>query len=258
MKRYAIGLEYDGTGFKGWQRQENVPTVQACLEKALSKVASTPILTFCAGRTDAGVHATGQIVHFDIPATLIREDKAWIMGTNQFLPKGIRVLWAKEVPLYFDARHSALAREYCYKILNHRIRPSIYRDYLTWVHRPLDEIVMHAAAQVLVGTHDFSSFRGAECEAKTPIRTLNFIKVERVQEQIWITVQANAFLYHMVRNIAGVLIKLGSGMAPKDPIIWIQEILSAKDRRAASVTAKPNGLYLEKVCYSAEFLLPKN
>jgi tRNA pseudouridine38-40 synthase len=258
MKRYAIGLEYDGTAFKGWQRQNGQLTVQGCLEKALSKVACFPILAFCAGRTDAGVHATGQIVHFDVPIDLMRTSKAWIMGTNQYLPKGIRVLWVKSVPNHFDARHSAFAREYCYKIFNHRIRPSIFRDYLTWVYRPLDETIMHEAAQVLVGTHDFTSFRSSECEAKTPVRTLNFIRVERKQEEVIVTVQANAFLHHMVRNIAGVLIKLGVGKAPMDPICWVNDILLAKDRRAAGETAKPNGLYLKKVCYPTEFGLPHN
>lgn len=253
-KRYALGLEYDGKGFRGWQRQEEgVPTVQASLEKALNKVACMPILTFCAGRTDAGVHAIEQVVHFDTPIELSRSDKAWIMGVNQYLPKGIRVHWVKAMPDYFDARRSALAREYSYKIFNHRIRPSLYRDYLTWVYRPLDEEIMHQAAQVLVGTHDFTSFRASECQALSPIRTLNLIHVKRIQEQVIITVQANAFLHHMVRNIAGVLIKIGAGMTPIDPIHWLESILAAKDRRAAAATEKPNGLYLTKVIYPKEF-----
>ncbi len=255
-QRYALGIEYDGRGFKGWQRQEGVQTVQACLENALSKVACTPIITFCAGRTDAGVHATGQVVHFDTALDLIRDPKAWIMGTNQYLPKGIRVLWVKKMPSHFDARRSAFAREYSYKIINHRIRPSLYRDYLTWVFRPLDEKIMHEAAQVLVGTHDFTSFRASECQAITPIRTLNFIRVERQQEQVIITVQANAFLHHMVRNIAGVLIKVGTGLAPTEPVNWVNQILAAKDRRAAGATEKPNGLYLTQVYYPEEFDLP--
>jgi tRNA pseudouridine38-40 synthase len=254
-QRYAIGLEYDGKGFRGWQKQEGVPTVQACLEKALTKVACTPIVTYCAGRTDAGVHATGQVVHFDTPIDLIRDSKAWIMGTNQYLPKGIRVLWVKKMPAEFDARRSAIARQYAYKIINHPIRPSLFRDYLTWVYRPLDEKIMHEAAQVLVGTHDFTSFRASECQAHTPIKNLHFIRVERVQEQVIITVQANAFLHHMVRNIAGVLIKVGTGFAPKDPVSWVTEVLEAKDRRAASATEKPNGLYLTHVFYPDKFEL---
>ncbi len=255
-QRYAIALEYDGKGFRGWQKQEGVPTIQAALEQALSKVAYTPILAFCAGRTDAGVHATHQIVHFDTPIDLIREPKAWIMGTNQYLPKGIRVLGVTKMPSHFDARRSAVARQYVYKILNHRIRPSLYRDYLTWVCRPLNEAIMHEAAQALVGTHDFTSFRASECQAISPVRTLNFIRVERQQEQVIISLEANAFLHHMVRNIAGVLINLGTGKAniPAERAYqWVADILAAKDRRAACATEKPNGLYLTKVCYPAEF-----
>lgn len=257
-QRYALGIEYDGKGFKGWQKQEGgVPTVQGFLEKALSKVAYTPIITQCAGRTDTGVHATDQVVHFDTAIDLIRDPKAWIMGTNQYLPKGIRVLWVKKVPEHFNARVSAVAREYSYKIFNHPIRPSLFRDYFTWVYRPLDEKMMHEAAQALVGKHDFTSFRASECQAKTPIRMLHFIKVERMQEHVIITVRANAFLHHMIRNIAGVLIKIGTGLAPTDnPTEWIKDILAAKDRRAASTTEKPNGLYLTKVFYPAEFDLP--
>ncbi len=259
-QRYALGIEYDGKGFKGWQKQEGgVHTIQENLEKALTKVACTPIVVRCAGRTDAGVHATGQVVHFDTPLDLVRDPKAWIMGTNQYLPKGIRVLWVKKMPEHFDARFSAVAREYSYKIFNHPIRPSLFREYFTWVYRPLDEKIMHEAAQVLVGEHDFTSFRASECQAKSPVRILHSIEVMRQQEHVIITVRANAFLHHMIRNIAGVLIKIGTGLAPTDnPTEWIQEILAAKDRRAASTTEKPNGLYLTKVFYPAEFDLPNS
>lgn len=254
MIRYALGIEYDGSDFQGWQRQRTLPTVQASLEQALSKVADCPVQAVCAGRTDAKVHAKGQVVHFDVPASLVRTERAWVMGTNSFLHKSVRALWIKQVPNEFDARKTALSRRYRYIIYNHPIRPSLYRHYVTWVYRTLNAEKMHEAAQFLLGTHDFTSFRASECEAKTPIRTLQEIWVKREGENIILEVEANAFLHHMVRNIMGVLIKIGSGMKE---VGWMGEVLAARDRRAAGMTAPPNGLYLIRVQYPEFFGLPK-
>lgn len=242
--RIALALEYDGHPYFGWQRQEHVPTVQRCVEDALSKIANEPVQVFCAGRTDAGVHALEQVIHFDTQAH--RDLRAWTHGSNNYLPSSIAVRWAKEVPDDFHARFSASARRYRYLIYNAPLRPAIQTHQVTWFYQPLNEKRMQKAADYLIGEKDFSSFRSSQCESKTPMRNVKEIIVTRNQEWITIEIEANAFLHHMVRNIVGVLVKIGSGF--KNPE-WMQEVLLAKDRRQAAETAPPQGLYLIKVTY---------
>lgn len=249
--RIALGIEYDGASFHGWQRQREVIGVQAQLEAALSKVADQPIEVQCAGRTDAGVHATGQVIHFDTVAS--RPLRAWTMGVNTQLPDSIAVTWAKPVTKDFHARFSATARRYRYIIYNSRLRPGILTQGVTHVHRPLDESLMHTGAQHLLGENDFTSFRAALCQSKTPFRNISHIQVYRRGPYVILDVQANAFLHHMVRNITGSLLSVGTGEQPPG---WMAELLAAKDRTLAAATAKPNGLYLVDVTYPAEFALP--
>lgn len=256
MLRLALGLEYNGANYQGWQRQNSIPTIQATLEKALSSVADMPLLAVCAGRTDAKVHAAEQVVHFDIPLTLKRPLQAWVMGTNANLPHDIRVRWCVSAPDAFDARKTAVSRRYRYFILNQRIRPGILTHNTTWIYRKLDVAAMHMAAQILLGTHDFTSFRDTQCEAKTPVRTLRDIRVYYANEAaglICLDVTANAFLHHMVRNIVGVLVKIG---CLDRPIEWIADVLAAKDRTKAAMTAPAEGLYLVKVEYPDNYELP--
>ncbi len=249
--RVALGIEYDGANYFGWQRQSNATSVQQQLEKALKVVANTDIHVQCAGRTDAGVHATGQIVHFDSPVT--RPERAWTLGLNTHLPSDVAIKWAKVVDDNFHARFSATARRYRYIIYNHRLRTGILNKGITHIYAPLDHEKMHEAAQCLVGEHDFSAFRASLCQAKTAIRRLSHINVTRTADYILIDVQANAFLHHMVRNITGSLVKIGSG---EQPVGWLNELLVNKDRTKAAATAKPNGLYLVKVVYPDEFAIP--
>ncbi len=254
MKRIALGLEYDGSRFHGWQSQcqSNAPTIQETLEKALSQVAAHPITITTAGRTDAGVHATAQVVHFDSSA--VRTNRAWVLGTNTLLNPDIRVLWTKEVPTTFDARRSAILRRYRYLLYNHPIRPSLLKGQVGWYYKKLNSEAMQEASQYWLGEQDFSSFRASSCQAKTPNRCLREIKVRVIDDLFIIDVAANAFLHHMVRNMVGSLIMVGSGMKPP---IWAKEILLARDRRQAGYTAPPNGLYLVAVEYPEEFDLPK-
>lgn len=249
--KFALGIEYNGARYSGWQRQDNVIAVQQKLEEALSYVADANIVVTCAGRTDAGVHATQQIVHFTPPKE--RKLIAWILGTNSKLPNDIAVKWVQPVVDDFHARYSATARRYRYVIYNSQFRSAILQEGVTHVHDTLDEKAMHRAAQALVGEHDFSSFRATHCQAKTPIRLLTHIRVERYGEYVVIDVQANAFLHHMVRNIVGSLTAIGKGEQAES---WIAELLVAKDRKQAGVTAKPNGLYLVRVFYPEPFGLP--
>jgi tRNA pseudouridine38-40 synthase len=252
LSRIALGVEYKGARYRGWQRQETgVPSVQEALEKALSKVAAEPVSVICAGRTDAAVHASGQVVHFD--TAVERPLKAWIMGTNANLPGDISVTWAQPMPAHFHARFSAMARRYRYVIYNDPIRPAHMADEITWNHRPLDVARMREAATALVGTHDFTSFRAVQCQAKSPIKTLHHLRVVEHGRFIVLDVRANAFLHHMVRNIAGVLMAVGAG--EREPQ-WVSEILAARDRRSGGVTAHPYGLYLVRVEYPDEFQLP--
>lgn len=251
MPRIALGIEYDGSAFAGWQAQTHARGVQSAVEAALTQVADHPVEVVAAGRTDAGVHAAMQVVHFDTAAA--RTERNWTLGANSGLPQQVSVLWAREVPEAFHARYSALARCYRYFICNRGPRPALLAQRASWIRDALDHERMHVAAQHLVGEHDFSSFRAAECQAHSPMRHLHAITVERHGEFLSIAVTANAFLHHMVRNIAGVLIAIGCG---DRPVEWVDEILAARDRRRGGVTAPPQGLYLTGVRYAAALQLP--
>lgn len=246
--RLALGVEYDGSLYHGWQAQAGLHTVQQVLENSLSRVANTEVNIVCAGRTDTGVHATNQVVHFDCNNE--RSLRAWVHGANSFLPKDICVKWAREMPAEFHARYSALSRRYRYIIYNSSIRPGLLRGNVTWQYRQLDHRSMHVASQYLLGENDFTSFRSVECQSNTPMRNVLDISVVRKGDLIVIDVTANAFLHHMVRNIAGVLIAVGSG---KKNSSWISEVLAAKDRKLGAETAPPYGLYLVEVNYPKEF-----
>ncbi|MDX1676876.1 tRNA pseudouridine(38-40) synthase TruA [Arsukibacterium sp.] len=250
--RVALGIEYDGTGFFGWQRQREVNSVQQELETALTKVANSPVEVFCAGRTDAGVHATGQVIHFDTEA--VRDEKAWIMGTNSQLPDQIAVRWAKPVAEDFHARFSATARRYRYIICNKKYRPAILRSGLSHYHQPLDIGLMQQAAPVLLGEHDFSAFRAVQCQSKTPFRNVHHLQLSRVGDYLILDIKANAFLHHMVRNITGSLLEIGMG---RKPVYWLGELLQSRNRTLAAATAKPGGLYLVDVDYPEQFAIPK-
>ncbi|WP_214000225.1 tRNA pseudouridine(38-40) synthase TruA [Arsukibacterium sp.] len=250
--RVALGIEYDGTGFFGWQRQREVNSVQQELETALTKVANSPVEVFCAGRTDAGVHATGQVVHFDTDAS--RDCKAWIMGTNSQLPDQIAVRWAKPVADDFHARFSATARRYRYIIYNQKFRPAILRSGLSHYHQQLDISLMQQAAPVLIGEHDFSAFRAIQCQSKTPFRNIHHLQLSRVGDYLVLDIKANAFLHHMVRNITGSLLEIGMG---RKPVSWLGELLQSRNRNLAAATAKPGGLYLVDVDYPEHYEIPK-
>ncbi|RUO30493.1 tRNA pseudouridine(38-40) synthase TruA [Aliidiomarina sanyensis] len=251
--RIALGVEYDGSRYYGWQRQDAVPSVQEALEKALSKVANESISVVCAGRTDAGVHATGQVVHFD--TTQLRAMQAWTMGANSNLPKDIAVRWASGVSDDFNARFSATARRYRYVIYNRTLRPGILQAGVTHVYGELDAKRMHRAAQCLLGEQDFTSFRAAQCQSNSPYRNVHHITVQRIADYVVVDVQANAFVHHMVRNIVGSLIVIGKGEQPEQ---WLAEVLAAKDRTQAAATAKPHGLYLVDVLYPESIGLPRS
>lgn len=242
--RIALGIEYAGNGFLGWQSQQNGLTVQGTLEGVLSQVADQPIRVVCAGRTDAGVHATGQVVHFDTDA--IRPLRAWIAGSNSWLPKTINVCWAEAVDERFHARFTATARRYCYVILNQPMHSAVTQGRATWHRHPLDVALMQQGANHLLGECDFSSFRSSECESRSPNRCIHFINVKRQQDFIFVELQANAFLHHMVRNIVGVLLRVGAGFKSPD---WVAEVLLARDRTAAAETAAADGLYFVQVIY---------
>ena len=251
--RIALVLEYDGSRYHGWQAQTGLHTVQQALENALSKVADSPVSVVCAGRTDTGVHATNQIIHFDTEK--VRSIRAWIHGVNSFLPKDVCVKWGKELPEEFHARYSATARRYRYVIYNGTIRPALLRSNVTWQYRQLDNRLMHQAAQHLLGEQDFTSFRSVECQSNTAMRNVHKLQVTRTNDLVVIDITANAFLHHMVRNIAGVLIAVGSG---KHPVGWVDEVLKAKDRRLGAETAPSYGLYLVQVTYPQEFGILQN
>ena len=256
MTRYAIGVEYDGGGFQGWQRltPHGTPdglTVQSALEQALSTVAAAPVETICAGRTDAGVHAQGQVVHFDSAAR--RDQRSWMLGATSHLPPSVSVHWCQPMPDDFHARFSARARRYRYAILNRAIRPALFRQYLGWERMPLDAAAMHRAAQALLGENDFSAFRTVHCQSPHAWRELQSISVRRDGEQVAIDVQANAFLHHMVRNIVGSLLMVGRGERPES---WIAELLAGRDRTLAGPTAPPDGLIFVSPLYPAHWGLP--
>lgn len=252
--RIALGLSYHGANYRGWQTQLKpaVPTVQSTLEKALSCIAAQPVTVFCAGRTDSGVHGTNQVVHFDCPVD--RPLKAWVRGANTQLPDDIAVHWVKAVSEDFHARFSATARRYRYIINNCPTRSAVLASGVTHIRKFLDHQAMHSAAQALLGEQDFSSFRAAGCESSTPMRNIHHIDVSRKGDIVVIDIQANAFLYHMVRNITGALLAVGNGT---QTIGWLKELLSNKDRCLAPATAPAEGLYLVDVIYPDEFGLPK-
>lgn len=253
--RIALGIEYDGSDFRGWQKQQNrragLRTVQACLEAALSTVAAHPVETVCAGRTDAKVHASAQVVHFDTQAE--RSLRAWVLGANSNLPGDVSVRWACAVPAQFHARFSARARRYRYTIFNRATRCALYRNNATWHRYPLDEKLMRRAGQALLGEHDFSAYRSKECQAKSPLRSVYALSVARDGDWVVLDIEANAFLHHMVRNIAGVLMAIGRGEQPVD---WAKQVLQSRDRTRGGVTAPPDGLYLLHVRYPKAFGLP--
>ncbi len=249
--RLALGVEYDGSGFSGWQSQLQQRTVQGVVEQALSKVANHPVRIACAGRTDAGVHAAGQVVHFDTRAQ--RTERSWVLGANASLPSDVAILWARLVTSSFHARFSALRRRYRYVIFNRAVRPAFLAQRVTWEYRPLDEQLMRAAAGHLVGEHDFNAYRAVACQASSPVRTVYRLDISRQGEMLYIDIEANGFLHHMVRNIAGVLMTIGSGEQPPD---WASEVLETCNRKLGGVTAAPCGLYLLRVSYPDPFGIP--
>jgi len=250
--RYALGIEYDGKKYCGWQRQNSVVSVQQTLERALSKIANKPIEVICAGRTDTGVNATNQVVHFETEQ--VRKDAGWTLGVNTHLPDDIAVTWVKTVDDSFHARFSATARRYRYIIYNNRLRSAILSYGISHCHFPLDEKLMHTAAQHLIGKHDFTSFRTVHCQSHSAVRTIQHCHVSRQGQYIIVDIKANAFLHHMVRNIVGSLMRVGQS---KEPTEWIKEVLELKNRCMAGVTAPPEGLYFVEVDYPAHFDLPK-
>jgi len=249
--RYALGIEYDGAGFCGWQRQNHSPSVQSCVEKAIEVVANNPVTIVCAGRTETGVHARGQVAHFDSPSE--RSDRQWVLGINSNLPDAVRVLWVRAVDDSFHARFGAFSRSYQYNILNRWVRPAIGVSYYGWCREPLDTKRMHEAAQVLQGRHDFSAFRSTGCSAQHAIREVTTISVSRKEEIVTIDISANAFLYHMVRNIVGCLIPVGTG---EKSIQWFTEVFRGRDRAVAGVTAEPQGLCFMNGRYEPRYGLP--
>lgn len=251
MAKIALKVEYDGSAFNGWQTNLSGRFVQAELEQALSALANQPINVTCAGRTDAGVHASGQIIHFESSAP--RTLQAFVQGTNRYLPADIAVQWAALVPEHFHARYSALSRTYRYVILNVPVRPALQRSCVTWCYTPLNVRLMQEAAVHLLGEHDFNAYRSAQCQSKTSMRCVQRCEVTRHQDHIIMEIQANAFLHHMVRNIMGVLLTIGKGTEPPE---WAKTVLDSKDRRCASITAFASGLSLIQVEYPAEFQLP--
>ena len=252
MTKYALIAEYNGNCYSGWQRQQFVPSVQAKIEQALSSIANNKISVTCSGRTDAGVHALNQVIHFN--TNVERPDIAWTLGVNSLLPDDICINWAAEMPEEFDARFSALSRTYQYIILNRRTRPGLLSGLVTWQCRELDESRMQEAAECFLGEHDFTSYRAIACQSKTPFRRVDAVTIQRFGDWVMLTVTANAFLHHMVRNIAGVLMEIGYG---KQPVSWSEQVLLARDRTAAGATAPPDGLYLTHVNYPVDFDVPK-
>ena len=253
MTRIILGVEYDGSAYAGWQWQNDMPSVQGKLQAALSVIANNAVTVICAGRTDTGVHALEQVVHFDTEKE--RDEHAWLMGGNSQLPGDIRILWVKQAGEGFHARYSAIARFYRYVIINRSMKSALRRQQTTWCYQPLDAEKMHQAAQYLVGEHDFSSFRAQSCQSKSPQRQMHFIDVYRQEELVIIDICANAFLHHMVRNIAGVLMTIGMG---KQPVTWTESLLGIRDRAQGGITAPPDGLHLGGVLYPEEFGLSKH
>jgi tRNA pseudouridine38-40 synthase len=252
MARIAAGIEYDGRAYSGWQIQPGLNTLQDAVQRAFARVADAPLDCTCAGRTDAGVHALGQVVHFDSDAA--RSERGWRLGANTSLPPDVSVTWVREVPAHFHARYAALARSYRYFIFNRDSRLALATGRATWERRPLDVARMHEAGQALLGEHDFSAFRAVECQAKSPVRRVERLAVTRRGECVLLDITANAFLHHMVRNIAGLLLSIGQGESRPERVV---EVLATRDRRQNAPTAPPDGLYLAEVRYPPEFGLPQ-
>lgn len=250
VMRIVLGIEYNGSGFFGWQRQLHTCSVQQSVEEAISKVANREIRVHTAGRTDTGVHACEQVVHFD--CDVYREEKAWVMGVNRYLPTSVSILWAKIISDEFHARFSAKSRRYRYVILNRAVRSALLYKQVTWIYHRLDLQKMQAAAKCLEGMHDFTSYRALACQAKSPIRMMHEILIQRENEFIFFDIHADGFLHHMVRNIVGVLISIGKSEHAES---WAQEVLECRDRRLGGVTASPSGLYLVKVHYEDKYKL---
>ena len=251
MTRIALGVQYDGSGWHGWQSQPHGKTVQDALETALGCFADRPVRVACAGRTDTGVHALGQVVHFDTNAK--RTLQGWVRGINALLPSSIAVGWSAEVDPTFDARFDAVARTYHYLLLVQPSRSPHWVGRSGWTHTPLDVDAMHAAAQVLIGTHDFSAFRAAECQAKSPVKTMTLASVRRSGDFVLLTFKASAFVQHMVRNLTGALVAIGRGAKPRD---WLAELLDGRDRTVSAPTFMADGLYLARVAYRDGIALP--
>jgi tRNA pseudouridine38-40 synthase len=251
VARFAVGIEYDGSAYAGWQAQRDAPSIQQLTEAALSSVANEAVSLVCAGRTDAGVHAREQVAHFESSA--VRPLRGWVLGANSNLPRDISIAWALPVPAHFHARYSAEARTYRYFIYNRSVRSALMEKRAAHVHRPLDHERMRAAAAAFVGEHDFSAFRSSECQAKSTVRRLMRLTVERHGDSLAVEVTANAFLHHMVRNLVGVLIEIGRGDQPAD---WARQVLESRDRTRGGVTAPAEGLYFWSVDYPSAFGLP--
>ncbi|HOX72406.1 MAG: tRNA pseudouridine(38-40) synthase TruA [Dokdonella sp.] len=249
--RIALGIEYDGTDFLGWQRLSHGPTVQGAVEEALSYVADHPVAVTCAGRTDAGVHARCQVVHFDSDAA--RTERGWMLGTNSRLPSTVAVRWAARVDADFHARYAALGRRYRYSILNRAARPALDARYVAWERQPLDAEAMQRASAALIGENDFSAFRTIACQARTPFRNVHSIRIARIDDRVVIDIAANAFLHHMVRNIVGSLLPVGRGEQAES---WIAELLAGRERRLAGPTASASGLCFVSPVYPSRHGLP--
>ncbi len=252
MSRIALGLEYDGSAFNGWQSQAHGNTVQDVLERALATVAAENIRVSCAGRTDSGVHALAQVAHFDTSAA--RPLSAWVRGVNAHLPPQVAVRWAQAVDLEFHARFSARSRTYRYLLLNHPVRPALHHGKHGWFHHPLDVEPMRAASAQLLGSHDFSAFRAAECQAKSPLKTLHRAQVERLGDMLVFEFCASAFLQHMVRNLVAALVAVGQGRHPPE---WLAELLAGRDRSRGAPTFAAAGLYFAGVDYEGRWCLPQ-
>lgn len=251
MPRIALGLEYNGSYFCGWQTQPDACSIQDVLESALRQIAGETLRVASAGRTDAGVHALAQVVHFDTQAQ--RPLSAWVRGVNALMPASVSVRWAREVTPEFHARYSAQARHYRYLLLNRPTRPGLFAGRVGWFHAPLDLESMQQGARLLIGEHDFTAFRAAECQAKTPVRILTDLSIQRHNDVLIFDLRANAFLHHMVRNIVGTLVYVGNG---KHPAQWVADVLASRDRKFAAPTFAPDGLYLSVVEYAAHWGIP--
>ena len=246
--RLALGLEYEGTGWHGWQSQASGNTIQDCLEGALNKFSKESTRVVCAGRTDAGVHARGQVIHFD--SEVQRNTHSWLTGVNSFLPSSVAIKWVKEVDITFHARFSAISRLYSYSILNQKIRSPLLRQTATWIPVNLDCSKISEASKLLIGSHDFSAFRSSECQAKSAVRNILKLQVLVQPPVIRIEIEANAFLQHMVRNIVGCFYEIGRG---KKPVSWLSEVIASRERRQCARTFPPEGLCLESVNYGKIF-----